>query len=48
MEEQQSPCFRNIKNNDFSRTLGLHYFSNKKAWMNSEIMPKVLKRYNRK
>ena len=41
-------CFRNMKNNDLSRPLGVHYFSNKKAWMNGEIMSKVLKRHDRK
>ena len=41
-------CFRNMKNNDLSRPLGVHYFSNKKAWMNGEIMSKVLKRHHRK
>ena len=39
-------CFRNMKNNDLSRPLGVHYFSNKKAWMNGEIMSKVLKRHD--
>ena len=41
-------CFRNMKNNDLSRPLGVYYFSNKKAWMNGEIMSKVLKRHDRK
>ena len=41
-------CFRNMKNNDLSRPLGVHYFSNKKAWMNGEILSKVLKRHDRK
>ena len=41
-------CFHNMKNNDFSRPLGVHYFSNKKAWMNGEIMSNVLKRHDRK
>ena len=41
-------CFRTMKNNDLSRPLGVHYFSNKKAWMNGEIMSKVLKRHDRK
>ena len=41
-------CFRNMKNNDLSRPLGVHYFSNKKARMNGEIMSKVLKRHDRK
>ena len=37
-----------MKNNDLSRLLGVRYFSNKKAWMNDEIMSKVLKRHDRK
>ena len=37
-----------MKNNDLSRPLGVHYFSNKKACMNGEIMSKVLKRHDRK
>ena len=37
-----------MKNNDLSRPLGVHYFSNKKAWMNGEIMSKVLKWHDRK
>ena len=36
-----------MKNNDLSRPLGVHYFSNKKAWMDGEIMLKVLKLPNR-
>ena len=31
-------CFRNMKDRDLSRPLGVHYFFNKKSWMNSEIM----------
>ena len=41
-------CFRNMKNNDLSRPLGVHYFSNKKARMNDEIMSEVLKRHDHK
>lgn len=41
-------CFRNMKHRDLSRPLGVHYFSNKKAWINSEIMSKVLKGLDRK
>ena len=41
-------CFRNMKNNDLGRSLGVYYFSNKKAWMNGEIMSKLLKRHDRK
>ena len=37
-----------MKNNDLSRPLGVQYFSNKKVWMNGEIMSKVLKRHDRK
>ena len=37
-------CFRNFKGRDLSRPLGVHYFANNKAWMNSEIMLDVLKR----
>ena len=31
-------CFRNMKYRDLNRPLGVHYFFNKKPWMNSEIM----------
>ena len=41
-------CFRNMTDRDLSRFLGIHYFSNKKAWINSEIMSEVLKRLDRK
>ena len=41
---KKTRCFRNMKNCDLSRRLGVHYFSNKKAWMNSEIISEVLKR----
>ena len=37
-----------MKNNDLSRPLGVHYLSNKKTWMNGEIMSKVLKWHDRK
>ena len=37
-------CFKNLKGRELSRTLGVHYFTTKKAWMNSEIMSDVLKR----
>ena len=39
-------CFKGIL--DLSRPLGVHYFGNKKAWMNTEIMTVVLKWLDRK
>ena len=33
-------CFRSLK--DHSRPMSVHYFSNSKAWMNSDIMETVL------
>ena len=42
------PYLRNMKDRDLSRPLGVHYFSNKKTWMNSEIMSEVLKRLDLK
>ena len=33
-------CFRSLK--DPSRPMSVHYFSNSKAWMNSDIMETVL------
>ena len=41
-------CFQNLKCRDLSRPLGVHYFANNKAWMNSEIMSDVLKKLDRK
>ena len=41
-------CFKNLKGPDHSRPLGVLCFASNKAWMNSEIMPDVLKRLNRK
>ena len=37
-------CFKNFKGRDLSRPLGVHYFANNKAWMDSEIMSDVLKK----
>ena len=37
-----------MKDRVFSQLLGVHYFTNSKAWMNSEIMPDVLKSLDRK
>ena len=31
-------CFRKMKDRDLNLPLGVPYFSNKKAWMNSQIM----------
>ena len=47
-KSKKTRYFRNFKNNALSRPLGVHYFSNKKAWMNGEIMSKVLKQHDRK
>ena len=33
-------CFRSLK--DPSRTMSVHYFSNSKTWMNSDIMGTAL------
>ena len=41
-------CLKILKDRDFSQLLGVHYFANSKAWMNSEIMPDVLKSLDRK
>ena len=41
-------CFKNLKDRDLSRPLGVHYFANNKAWMKSEIMSDVVKRLDRK
>ena len=40
--------FKNLKGRELSQPLGVHYFANNKAWMNSEIMSDVLKRLGRK
>ena len=39
-------CFKSLK--DASRSMSVHYFSNKKAWMNSEIMESILQRLDRR
>ena len=39
-------CFKNMK--DISRPYGCWYFSNRKAWMKSEIMEEVMTRLNEK
>ena len=39
-------CFKSLK--DASRLMSVHYFSNKKAWMNSEIMEGILQRLDRR
>ena len=41
-------CSKNSKGCDLSQPLGVHYFANDKALMNSEIMSDVLKRLDRK
>ena len=47
-KSKKLPCFKNIKGRDLSRLLGVYCFTNNKAWMNSEIMSDVLKRFNHK
>ena len=39
-------CFKSLK--DASRTISVHYFSNKKAWMNLDIMESILQRLDRR
>ena len=39
-------CFKKLK--DPSRPVDVHYFSNPKSWMTSEVMAAVLARFNRK
>ena len=39
-------CFKSLK--DESRPMSVHYFSNKKAWMNSDIMESILQRLHRR
>ena len=39
-------CFKSLR--DPTRPMSVHYFSNKKAWMNSDIMETVLKRLDQK
>ena len=39
-------CFKSLK--DVSRPMTVHYFSNKKAWMNSDIMESILQRLDRR
>ena len=39
-------CFKSLK--DPSRPMGVHYFWNKKAWMNSDLMETILHRLDRK
>ena len=39
-------CFRGLR--DPSRPANVHYFSNPKSWMTSDVMLVVLKRFNRK
>ena len=41
-------CFKNLKGCDLTRSLGVHYFANNKAWINSEIMSYMLRRLDRK
>ena len=38
-------CFKKLK--DPSRPVNVHYFSNPKSWMTSEVMEAVLARFNR-
>ena len=39
-------CFKHIS--DKSRPADVHYFSNPKSWMTSDVMQAVLTRFNRK
>ena len=39
-------CFKSLK--DASIPMSVHYFSNKKAWMNSDIMESILQRLDRR
>ena len=39
-------CFKSLK--DLSRPISVHYFSNKKAWMNSDIIESILQRLERR
>ena len=39
-------CFKSLKNS--SRPMSMHYFSNKKAWMNSKVMKSILQRLDRR
>ena len=41
-----SRCFKKLQ--DLSRPANIHYFSNPKSWMTSEVMESVLARLNRK
>ena len=40
------PCSKSLK--DASRPMPVHYFSNKKAWMNLDIMESILQRPDRR
>ena len=42
----QPRCFKHIS--DKSRPADVHYFSNSKSWMTSDVMQAVLTRFNRK
>ena len=44
----KATLFQNLKGRDLSRPLGVHYFANNKAWMDSETMSDVLKRLDHK
>ena len=39
-------CFKRLS--DKSRRAGVHYFSNRKSWMTSDVMQAALTRFNRK
>ena len=41
-----SRYFKSLK--DASRPMSVHYFSNKKAWMNLDIMESILQRLDRR
>ena len=45
-KSQLPRCFKKLK--DTSRPVNVHYFSNPKSWMTSEVMEAVLARFNRK
>ena len=46
LEKPGSSMFQGLK--DKSRATNIHYFSNSKSWMTSEVFEVVLSRFNRK
>lgn len=45
-QSERPQCFKNLK--DASRPYKRHYFANKKAWMNSDLMTDILTSINRR